>query len=61
MNRSPKRVEKAWRQGFKDLQSGALDPRNLAARVAKAAQTNSPAAGRTRREAILRMLRQIRR
>jgi hypothetical protein len=47
---------KVWRQGFAELQSGNLDPRDLAARVAKAAaDTDSPPTGLSRGEEILRM------
>lgn len=47
---------KVWRQGFAELQSGNLDPRDLAARVAKAAaDTNSPPTGLSRGEEILKM------
>ena len=53
-------VEKVWQQGFNELQSGSLDSRKLAARVSKAASTNSPETGRTRGEEILRMWKQLR-
>ncbi len=47
---------KVWRQGFTELQSGALDPRDLAAQVAKAAaDTDSPPTEQSRGEEILKM------
>jgi hypothetical protein len=48
-------MEQVWRQGFAELQSGDLDPRNHAAHVAKAAGADSPESGRTRGEEILKM------
>ena len=47
---------KVWRQGFAELQSANLDPRDLAARVAKAAaDTDSLPTEQSRGEEILRM------
>jgi hypothetical protein len=49
-------MKKVWRDGFDELQSGDLDPRDLAARVANAAaDTDSPPTGQSRGEEILKM------
>jgi hypothetical protein len=49
-------MQQVWRQGFAELQSGDLDPRDLAAQVAKAAaDTDSPQKGQSRGEEVLRM------
>ena len=52
-------MEQVWREGFAELQSGDLDPRNHAAHVAKAAGADSPESGRTRGEEILKMWNEL--
>ena len=49
-------MQQVWHQGFDALQSGSLDPRDLAAQVANAATgTDSPPTGLSRGEEILKM------
>ncbi len=52
-------MAKVWQHGLVELESGTLDPRQLAVRVRTAVDTDSPETGKTRGQTLLSMWKQI--